>query len=110
VIIKNASDDIKNALSGNEKDQWIDALKTEIDSHFNTTKSLIEEKPIRKEGIEYDIIYATAVLKKKLKADGTLDKYKVRNQLCGDQLLAKKDDNNPTYSPTISMLTHTAVL
>ena len=49
-------------------------------------------------------------MKKKLNADGSIDKYKVRIPVCGNQLKAKYDYDNPTYSPTVSMLTHTSLL
>jgi len=101
------TDELTEALQGPEKAHWIEALKTEVDSILNVTESLVPETPA---DFDYDIISATVVLKKKMKDATTVDKYKVRIPLCGNQLLAKKDYNNPTYSPTVSMLTHTALL
>ena len=105
---KRKHDELSVALNSEERPMWIEALKTELDSLLHTTKSIIPETP--QPGIEYDLIYATTALKKKLFADGTVDKYKVRIPVCGNQLKAKFDYDNPTYSPTVSMLTHTSLL
>lgn len=102
------SDELSQALASAERDEWIKALKQEVDSLLETTKSIIPETPDK--DIDYDIIYATTALKKKLHADGTVDKYKVRIPVCGNQLKNKWDYNNPTYSPTVSMITHTSML
>jgi hypothetical protein len=105
---KRKFDELSIALNSEERLQWVEALKKEVDSLLITTESIIPETP--KPGIEYDLIYATTALKKKLHADGSVDKYKVRIPVCGNQLKAKFDYENATYSPTISMLTHTAML
>ena len=73
-----------------------------------TTESIVPESP--DPGLDYDLIYASTALTKKLNADGSVDKYKVRIPVCGNQLKAKYDYDNPTYSPTVSMLTHMALL
>jgi len=110
VTVQTMTDEVKNALEGPEKDHWIEALKIELQSLFEDSKSLVREDPTGVKGIDYDEIFATAVFKKKMKDDKTLDKYKVRIPVCGNQLLGKPGYNNPTYSPTISMLVHSSLL
>jgi hypothetical protein len=105
---KTKGDELTQALSSEEREEWIAALTTEIQSLLNTTNSIIPETPDPQQ--DYDIIYATTALKKKLHPDGTIDKYKVRIPVCGNQLKAKFDYNNDTYSPTVSMITHTSLL
>jgi len=90
-------------LNGDRKSQWIQALKLEIDSLLNITKSLVPEIPEGVTGIGYHVISATVVLKKEMKDPLTIDKYKVRIPICGDQLRGYEHD---TFSPTVSMLIH----
>ena len=105
---KSKGDELSTALASEDGKHWIAALKMELESLLQTTKSIVPETP--EPGMEYDMIYATTALKKKLHADGSVDKYKVRIPVCGNQLKSKWDYNNDTYSPTVSMLTHTALL
>lgn len=105
MMIKTKQDDLSSCLNGPNRDEWIKALKSEIDSLLSVTKSLVPEEP--DPNIPFDIIWATTVLKRKLKADGSIDKFKVRIPVCGNQL---KDYQYPTYSPTVSPLTHMAML
>jgi len=105
---KSKGDELSTALASEDGQHWIAALKVELESLLQTTKSIVPETP--EPGMEYDMIYATTALKKKLHADGSVDKYKVRIPVCGNQLKSKWDYNNDTYSPTVSMLTHTALL
>ena len=102
------ADELTTALTGDDKAFWSEALQVEVDSLLSITESLIAEIP--DPSVAYDIIYATVVLKKKMLDAIRVDKYKVRIALCGNQLLAKSDYNNPTYSPTVSMLVHMAML
>jgi len=83
-------------------------LNKEINSLLNLSKSLIPETPDPLN--PYDVIQTTCVLKKKMLNSTTVDKYKARICICGNQLTSKYDYNNPTYSPTVSMLTHTTLL
>ena len=105
---KGKRNELAEALQGEDSKQWVEALMVEINSLLHVTESIVPEEP--DPNIPYDLIYATTVLKKKLHADGSPDKYKVRIPVCGNQLLSKMDYNNPTYSPTVSMLTHTSML
>jgi len=57
----------------------MDRSRKEIDSLLITTQSIVPENPVP--DIEYDVIYATRALKKKLNADGSIEKYKVRHCL-----------------------------
>jgi len=107
-VNRKKGDELSIALASEEGQHWIAALKMELESLLHTTKSIVPETP--EPGMEYDMIYATTALKKKLHADGSVDKYKVRIPVCGNQLKSKWDYNNDTYSPTVSMLTHTALL
>jgi len=105
---KSKGDELSTALASEDGQHWIAALKVELESLLHTTKSIVPETP--EPGMDYDMIYATTALKKKLHADGSVDKFKVRIPICGNQLKSKWDYNNDTYSPTVSMLTHIALL
>jgi hypothetical protein len=105
---KSKGDELSEALASEDGQHWIEALLVELESLLNVTRSIVPEMP--ESGTDYDMIYATTALKKKLHADGSVDKFKVRIPVCGNQLKSKWDYNNDTYSPTVSMLTHTALL
>ena len=61
---KSKGDELSEALSSNDGQHWIEALQVELDSLLNITKSIVPEMP--EPGIDYDMIYATTALKKKL--------------------------------------------
>jgi hypothetical protein len=105
---KSKGDELSEALTSEDAQHWIAALKLEVESLLQTTQSIVAETP--EPGIDCDLIFATSALKKKLNADGTVDKFKVRIPVCGNQLKSKWDYSNDTYSPTVSMLTHTSLL
>ena len=100
--------DLTFALEGPDGARWNEALLVEVDSLFDTTKTLIEEKPAY--GSKYDIVYVTVVLKKKMLDEVKVDKYKVRICCCGNQLIARPDYHNETYSPTVSNVVHALLL
>ena len=101
-------DELTSALTGEERNEWIAALTVEMNSLLNITSTLVPEEPDPNQ--PYDVIYATVVLKRKMLDAVTIDKYKVRICACGNQLINKPGYNNPTYSPTVSMLVHSALL
>ena len=101
-------DELSSALSGDEKEHWTQALKVEINSLLNVTSTIVPETP--EPNKDYDVIYTTTVLKKKMKDIDIVDKYKVRICGCGNQLNNKTDYSNPTYSPTVNMLVHSTML
>jgi hypothetical protein len=89
-------------LNSSHKDQWIAAIRSEVDSSLIYT--LI---PISSDSVPPSawIVPTTIQLKIKRKSsDATIDKFKARICLRGDLLISffSKDE---TYAPTISMLT-----
>ena len=102
------SDDLSSALAGDEKYQWLDAIRDEIESLFNVTKTLVPETPDASS--DYDVIYGTVVLKKKMNNKQEVDKFKARLCGCGNQLAIKNDYTNETYSPTVTALVHSLLL
>jgi hypothetical protein len=105
---RSQADKLTSALTGNEKEEWIAALTVEMNSLLNITTTIAPEEPDPNR--PYDVIYATVVLKKKMLDATRVDKYKVRLCGCGNQLLNRPGYDNPTYSPTVSMLVHSALL
>ena len=99
---------LSSALTGNEKESWLEAVRVEIDSLFNVTKTLVPETP--DPSSDYDVIHSTLVLKKKMKNEHEIDKYKARLCGCGNQLNDKRDYTNETYSPTVNALVHSLLL
>ena len=106
--IKGKKNDLTEALEGEDRNQWVKALSDEINSLLNVTQAIVPETPDTTK--DYDIIYATTVMKKKLHADGSIDKFKVRIPVCGNQLLHKPGYDNYTYSPTVSTLTNISLM
>ena len=90
----------KRALGSADKEQWLAAIRTEIEQLFRQT--LVEEPlPHGIRGKHYILIHSTMQLKIKLKADMTIDKYKARLCARGDMLSGMIEE---TYSPTIGSL------
>ena len=90
----------KRALGSADREQWLAAIRAEIEQLFRHT--LVEEalpSGIRKK--DYILIHSTMQLKIKLKADMTIDKYKARLCARGDMLSGLIEE---TYSPTIGSL------
>ena len=100
------ADELSLALTGDEQTNWSEALSKEINSLLHVTTTIVPEVPSG----DHDVIYATVVLKKKMKDMNIVDKYKVRICACGNQLVAKTDYINETYSPTVSMMVHSSLL
>ena len=109
-VYKRPTNELTKALSGPEKEQWTQALQTEIKSILEITKSLTPEVPIGIEGKDYDVIPSTVVLKKKTTDGITINKYKVRIPVCGNHLLRNAGYDHITFSPTVSPLVHTSLL
>lgn len=110
VVIGKVAQEIMDKLNGPEGEQWKEALQVEIKSILEKTKSLAPEEPKGVKGKDYDVIAATVLFKKKMLDAETLDKYKARIPLCGNQLTNKPDYVNETYSPTVSPLVHNTML
>lgn len=102
------TNDLSSALAGEEKEQWLDAIRNEIDSLFNVTNTLVPETP--DVSSDYDVIYGTIVLKKKMNNKHEVEKFKARLCGCGNQLVKKNDYFNETYSPTVNALVHSLLL
>jgi len=99
------ANDLELALNGPEGHYWNTALLEEVNSLFYSTETIIEEIP--SPNTAYDVIYVTVVLKKKMRDEVNVDKYKVRICACGNQLRASESE---TYSPTVSSLVHSLLL
>ena len=102
------TDELTVALQGPDGSHWTLALKDEVGSLLQITKTLVPETPDPTS--PYDVIYGTVVLKKKMKDLVEVYKYKARLCGCGNQLIGKQDYYNETYSPTVSTLVHSLLL
>jgi len=100
--------ELQSALNSVERHEWVDALRLEVDSLLFETETFVPEIP--NPDVPYDVIYASIVLKKKMIDEQRVDKYKVRIVGCGNQLLNKATYVNETFSPTVAMLVHLALL
>ena len=90
----------KRALGSADREQWLAAIRVEIEKLFKHT--LVEEiLPYGIRGKDYILIHSTMQLKIKLKADMTIDKFKARLCARGDMLSGMIAE---TYSPTIGSL------
>ena len=93
IILEDDPKDFMEAVNSSDADQWLQAMKEELDSiNKNDVWDLVDLPKERK------VIGCKWVLKKKLKVDGSLDKYKAK-------LVAKGFTQQPgidfvdTYSP-----------
>ena len=100
--------ELQSALNSVERKEWVDALRLEVDSLLFKTETLVPETP--NPDVPYDVIYASIVLKKKMIDEQRVDKYKIRIVGCGNQLLNKATYVNETFSTTVAMLVHLALL
>lgn len=99
------SPSVKMALRGLQREQWIEAIKSEVYTNLIGSGTL--------EAVEFEDIPSgesktvmTFVMKKKYYPDGTVDKFKARGCFRGDLV---NDDLTETYSPTIGALTYALV-
>jgi len=99
---------VQKVLNSPERDLWIDALKSEIDSLLHTTKTLVPETI--DPNLSYNLIHSTMNLKRKMKDINTVDKYKARCCACGNELTSRGTYDNETFSPTASYLAHSTLL
>jgi hypothetical protein len=104
----------KEALLAPDRDKFIAAIRLEVDSLINVTKTLI---PIHRDATgNFQVwkIRTTLKCKRKKRANGEPDKHKARAAARGDTLRRAMDKvlitPPPTYSPTIMPLTFSSIL
>ena len=104
--------DTTAALSGPQRDKFLEAIRTEWENLTKDTLQPVSTQQLEEyvsNGGNYEKIGLTMKSKKKLKPDGTLDKYKGRGAGRGDQYIRqriKKGKPLPkTFSPTVKPLT-----
>jgi hypothetical protein len=93
----------KRALRDPDKQQWLEAIRTEVIDNLFGGGTLVPEVPTGTYGLDYTVIHSTMQLKIKLRDDMTIEKYKARLCARGDMLSGLIDE---TYSPTVSSLAH----
>lgn len=95
---------VAKALNGQERAQWIIAIRAEIDLLMR--QGTLEIADMSNLATNRRVIHSTMQLKRKLRADSTLEKLKARLCACGNELYGSVTE---TYSPTVSALTYSAV-
>ena len=97
---------VGHALRGDEREEWADAIKSEV-RQLMETGTLEETSDEEAEKLVRTVIRSTMALRKKLiVSTGELDKYKARLCACGNELHGMTEE---TYSPTIAALAYAAV-
>ena len=108
---------LKEVLQAPDKEKFVEAIKKEVDSLLNTTKTLTpisedEEARLRQAGAVE--IGTTVKVKRKKRGDGTIEKHKARSAARGDtfqKILTKSGRQGPpSYSPTVSTLAFMTLL
>jgi len=95
---------VGQAIKSAEAELWVTAMKAEIESLISGgTWVLTKRSDIVG---AHRILHSTAQLKKKLFQDLSVDKYKCRLCVCGNELYGQVPE---TYSPTVGALAHAAV-
>ena len=109
--------DTRKALSGPQRDLFMQAVRTEWENLCKDTLKPVTNDEIDayvRTGGSPEIIGLTMKTKRKLKPDGTLDKFKGRGAGRGDQYIRqriKKGKPLPkTFSPTVKPLTFAWIL
>jgi hypothetical protein len=95
---------VGQAIKSAEAELWVAAMKAEIQSLISGG-TLVLTKRSDIVGA-HRILHSTAQLKKKLFQDLSVDKYKCRLCVCGNELYGQVPE---TYSPTVGALAHAAV-
>ena len=96
---------VGKALKSEESEEWATSMRDEINQLVNGTQTLV---PTAEADLEENrvVIHSTMTLRKKIKQDKILDKYKSRLCACGNELSSQSAE---TYSPTISALAYSTV-
>jgi Reverse transcriptase (RNA-dependent DNA polymerase) len=93
---------VTQVMKSAEADDWVIAIKKEIDALLGTT--LVPEEIDKSQ--PFQSIHGTMQLKRKMQDATTLDKLKARLCACGNELAGLIAE---TYSPTVSSLAHSVL-
>jgi len=97
---------VRQALNGQDRDKWIEAIGTEVTELLSNTLTPVAREDMAQ---SYSLINTTTQLKAKRKStDGTIEKFKARTCARGDQLKGVLGADQ-TYSPTIFLLTFSVI-